>query len=244
MSEQVTTLEAPLTLGHTEKLAAVRPRHFAATNGTATALLNQQMSNPVWRLKRLMDVLIVLFAGVLVLPLMALIALWIKLDSKGPVIFSQPRPGLHGKLFNIYKFRTMHVGAEARFSGLDEALREEFERYGKIRKDPRVTRAGRVLRRLSLDELPQLWNVLRGEMSLVGPRAYMMEQLPNLEDYPLIFQVKPGLTGLWQVSGRNDLPFKKRLELDTYYVRHASILWDLAILGRTIRVVLTGHGAY
>jgi lipopolysaccharide/colanic/teichoic acid biosynthesis glycosyltransferase len=231
-------------MGHLEKVPIVHNRHFSTTNGKVAPPLVNPVSGRVWLLKRVMDVTIVLCSGILALPLMAFIALWIKLDSEGPIFFRQQRPGLHRKRFHIYKFRTMHVGAADQFSGLDEHLQEEFACYGKIKDDPRVTRAGRVLRRLSLDELPQLWNILRGEMSLVGPRAYMMEQLSNLDGHDLIFQVKPGLTGLWQVSGRNTLTFKRRLELDEDYVRRVSIWHDLTILGRTVRVVLTGHGAY
>jgi len=194
--------------------------------------------------KRCLDIIAALVLGILAIPLIVVIAIWVKLDSPGNVFFSQMRPGRYGKRFKIYKFRTMHIDAEQRFARLSPELRAEFEQYGKIKNDPRITRAGYWLRRLSLDELPQLWNVLIGDMNLVGPRAYLLEQLPQITNPDIVFQVKPGLTGLWQVSGRSSIPFERRLKLDAYYIRKWSLKMDLNILLRTFSVVLKGTGAY
>ena len=195
--------------------------------------------------KRALDITMTCAIGALSLPLAGLIALAIKLDSRGPVVFVQRRPGLDGKYFNIYKFRTMRTGREGDFRCLSAHLQKEFETYGKIRNDPRVTRVGRLLRRTSLDELPQLWNILKGDMSLVGPRPYLDQQVEELADRKqTIFRIRPGLTGVWQVNGRNDLVFRRRLAMDIWYVRNYSLRTDGMILLRTVTVVLRGNGAY
>ena len=199
-------------------------------------------------IKRAIDFVLASAGGLLALPLFAVIALWIRLDSPGPVFYLQERLGKDGKRFMAVKFRTMYQDAEGRLSQIlahDPVLREEYEMFHKLRNDPRVTRAGRFLRKLSLDELPQLWNVLKGEMSLVGPRAYLPRELPAMAGSErIILRVLPGITGLWQVRGRNELSFGGRLEIDIYYVRNWSIWLDLYILARTAWVVLFGRGAY
>ncbi|MEM3434110.1 MAG: sugar transferase, partial [Candidatus Methanomethyliaceae archaeon] len=170
------------------------------------------------------------------------------LDSPGPVLFRHRRLGLGGREFWCYKFRTMHVNAEEVLQKLlasDPALRAEWERDFKLRNDPRVTRVGRLLRRTSLDELPQIFNVLKGEMSLVGPRPIVEKEVPRFglfaSDY---FSVRPGVTGLWQVSGRNDTGYEHRVRLESWYVRNWSLWLDLTVLIRTIGVVLARRGAY
>jgi exopolysaccharide biosynthesis polyprenyl glycosylphosphotransferase len=177
-------------------------------------------------------------------PLAGLIALAIKFDSPGPIIFSQNRVGLGGQLFKMYKFRSMRQGAEEEL----ENLRELDEIDGvtfKIRQDPRATPVGRFLRRASLDELPQLWNVLRGEMSLVGPRPNVPEETDRyLEWHKKRLQVPPGMTGMWQVSGRSLLSFDETVLLDLYYIENWSFWLDCKILLRTIPTVLTGEGAF
>jgi Undecaprenyl-phosphate galactose phosphotransferase WbaP len=183
------------------------------------------------------------------LPLFAAIALAIKLDSRGPVFFKQERFGKRGQVINVFKFRSMRSDADARlkeyFNAHPEA-RYEWVRYKKIKDhDPRVTRVGRVLRRFSLDELPQLWNVLRREMSLVGPRPYIQEELDQVKQIKsILLQVKPGITGLWQTSGRSLVPFRERLSLDEYYIRNWSLWRDVAILMKTVKVMVTGRGAF
>ena len=199
-------------------------------------------------IKRVIDLSLTLLGGLLTLPLFIFIAIWIKLDSPGPVFYLQERLGKGGRRFMAVKFRTMYQNAEERLHQLleqDSALREEYELFHKLKNDPRVTRAGRLLRKLSLDELPQLWNVLKGEMSLVGPRAYLPRELPAMAGAErIILRVLPGVTGLWQVSGRSEISFSGRLEIDIYYVRNWSIWLDLYILARTVWVVIFGRGAY
>ena len=183
--------------------------------------------------------------GLLVLtPLLAVVALAIKLDSKGPVFFRQSRRGRGGSTFRIVKFRTMFTDAERQrfdLAGLNEVTGPLF----KMRKDPRITRVGGFLRKTSIDELPQLWNVLRGEMSLVGPRPFVVHEADQITGWAgRRADITPGITGLWQILGRNDLTFEEMTKLDYVYVTNWSLWWDLKILLRTIPVVLARRGAY
>ncbi len=194
--------------------------------------------------KRAMDVTVALIGLILLLPFFALLALLIKLDSDGPVFFTQIRVGKGEHLFTCYKFRSMRRGAE----GEQEKLRELNEADGpifKIRDDPRITRVGRVLRRLSLDELPQLFNVLMGHMSLVGPRPAPPFEVQRYQSWhKRRLEVAPGMTGLWQVSGRSELSFDEMVLLDLYYIEHWSPFLDVQILLRTLPNMVTGEGAY
>ena len=194
--------------------------------------------------KRLFDLSLTTLAMPLVLPLMAVTALAIKLDSPGPVFFVQQRVGLRKHLFPMFKFRSMYQDAEERLKEI-EHLNEAEGPIFKIKDDPRMTRVGRFLRKTSLDELPQLFNVLRGEMSLVGPRPMSIRDV-DLFDRGIQrkrFSVKPGITCLWQVSGRSDLTFEQWLELDLKYIKNWCFLLDVKILIRTVPVVLMGRGA-
>ncbi|MCS7284048.1 MAG: undecaprenyl-phosphate glucose phosphotransferase [Anaerolineae bacterium] len=194
--------------------------------------------------KRVMDVVLAALVLVLAAPLMALIAIAIRLDSPGPVIFRQTRVGLRGRLFEMYKFRSMHVGAEEQQDMLAD-LNEADGPIFKIRNDPRLTRVGRIIRRFSLDELPQLVNVLRGEMSLVGPRPPIPSEVEKYQEWhKKRLEAPPGMTGLWQVSGRSRLPFDEMVLLDIYYIENWSLWLDFKILMRTIPKVLLGEGAY
>jgi len=195
--------------------------------------------------KRFLDVTVAAVALLISWPLLLLIALWVKLDSPGPVVFSQQRIGWHGKPFTMLKFRTMVVGAEEEMGVILDHTEEGQHFLRKRSDDPRITRVGRFLRRWSLDELPQMLNVLRGEMSIVGPRP----DLPLLaEDYApwqrKRYSVPPGVTGWWQVTGRSDNPSVLHVEEDLYYIRNYSFLLDLEILVRTIGAVVGGKGAY
>lgn len=192
------------------------------------------------------------FAGALVgiimlAPLFAAITLLSKLTSRGPVFFKQERMGKDGQLFNVYKFRTMHVDAEQKLQHIlatDPIRRQEYEVFHKMRDDPRITPVGKVLRRYSLDEFPQLINVLLGDMSLVGPRAYLPRELTKMRGLEKeVLKSAPGLTGLWQVSGRNQLSFDERVTIDVDYQKSSSLSLDYYILLKTIPVVLTGNGA-
>jgi exopolysaccharide biosynthesis polyprenyl glycosylphosphotransferase len=197
-----------------------------------------------WGLKRALDVFVSIAALIALSPLMLGTAIAIKLDSPGPVFFKQTRVGKYGVTFGCYKFRSMYIDAEKRKADL--AVQNEADGpVFKIKNDPRITRVGRIIRKLSIDELPQLINVLRGEMSLVGPRPpvpkevaqYTVEQLHRLD-------AVPGITGLQQVSGRSDLNFKRWVELDLQYISEQSVWNDIKILLMTIPAVVTGRGAY
>ncbi|MFI7138574.1 sugar transferase [Streptomyces massasporeus] len=178
-----------------------------------------------------------------VAPVLITAAVAVKLDSPGPLLFRQRRTGWRGKEFHVLKLRTMHVGSERMRDAMAEANEADGHLF-KIREDPRVTRAGRWLRRYSLDELPQLVNVLRGQMSLVGPRPLPVADSAFTGEARRRLLVRPGITGLWQVSGRSDLAWEDALRLDLEYVDTWSIRLDLAILCRTLPAVLRGDGAY
>lgn len=195
-------------------------------------------------LKRTIDLLISLVGFILLLPLTALLVLAIKLESRGPVLFRQKRIGRDGQPFTLYKFRSMKPGAEEELPSLTD-LNQAQGIFFKMRDDPRITRVGRLLRRTSLDEFPQLLNVLRGEMSLVGPRPGLPQEVENYQEWhKKRWEVQPGLTGLWQVMGRSDLSFDEMVMLDLYYIENWSLWLDLKILLLTIPTVLTGRGAY
>ncbi len=194
--------------------------------------------------KRAMDVVGAVIGLTVGLPLLGLIALAIRLDSPGPVIFRQTRIGLGGRMFQMYKFRSMYQGAEEEQAALLE-LNEADGPLFKIRNDPRVTRVGRFLRRTSLDELPQLLNVLRGEMSLVGPRPSLPNEVEQYQEWhKKRLEAPPGMAGLWQVSGRSRLSFDEMALLDIYYIENWSPWMDFKILLRTVPQVVLGEGAY
>lgn len=192
--------------------------------------------------KRLMDVMIAVAALLILLPVLALIATLVKLDSPGPVLYCAPRAGRKGRRFRCFKFRTMLSDADR----LKTQLRRTNDRKGpffKIRRDPRITRVGRLLRRYSLDELPQLWNVVRGEMSLVGPRPHPLDDVAGYEiEHLARLDVTPGITGLWQVTARRDPSFDRGMELDREYIRTWSLTLDAHILLKTVRAVVQGSG--
>jgi len=177
------------------------------------------------------------------------IFLWcaVVLTSSGPGIYSQPRFGKSGKVFKFYKFRSMLPNSEALLQqhlAENESARMEWSEFQKLDKDPRITSFGRFIRKASLDELPQFWNVLIGDMSLIGPRPCMMNQKTLYDDKWIYYcAVRPGITGLWQVSGRNQLSYARRVELDVDYVRNLSVISDIKIAFKTVSVVLTGHGS-
>lgn len=211
--------------------------------------LRQRLLLPGPRLtKAMLDVVLTLILGLLLLPLIGLIACLIKIDSPGPILYRQVRLGRGAKPFTVWKFRSMRLDADAaleRYLKENPTLKEDWELDHKLKDDPRITRVGSLLRRTSLDELPQLWNVLRREMSLVGPRPIVDREVWRYaEKFELYTRVLPGLTGLWQVSGRNDVSYDERVNLDAYYVRNWSVWLDIYILIRTTWVVLVGDGAY
>ncbi len=200
-------------------------------------------------LKRTIDYLMVLLLSPILIILMPLIAILIKLDSEGPVFFTQEREGQKGQTIRVYKFRTMYKDAEQRLKILlesDQELRKEWETIRKLTNDPRITRIGKFLRKTSLDELPQIFNVIKGEMSIVGPRPVTKEEIQKYyKDFArFYYEVKPGITGYWQISGRNEIDYSKRVLMDTFYVLNWSFWLDIYIIFRTIFVVLARKGAY
>lgn len=199
-------------------------------------------------LKRSIDLLLTILFGIVFAPVMILIAIAIKLDAPGPVFYGHRRIGRGGREFRAWKFRSMVVNADqvlATYLAGNPELQDEWERTQKLRNDPRVTRLGRFFRRTSLDELPQLWNVLRGEMSLVGPRPIVRDEIKHYGlDFETYTYVQGGLTGLWQVSGRSDTSYKQRVDFDRFYVQNWSVWLDFCILFRTIGTVLSRAGAF
>lgn len=197
--------------------------------------------------KRVLDILGAVLLGIVFSPLMIVIGLLLRSDG-GPIIYRHRRVGRGGQIFECLKFRTMVPDADRVLRELLEnhdELKAEWVQDHKLRNDPRITGIGRFLRRTSLDELPQILNVMRGEMSLVGPRPVVREELMRYgRCLPIYLSAKPGITGLWQVTGRNDTDYRRRVALDVYYVRKQNLLLDLYILLKTTRVVLGGGGAY
>lgn len=195
-------------------------------------------------LKRLLDIGGAVCALLCFSPIFLATAIAIKLDDGGPLFFSQPRVGYRGRLFSMFKFRSMIMNADQ----LKDTLLEQNESSGatfKIRRDPRITRVGRVIRRLSIDEFPQFYNVLRGDMSLVGPRPAVPREVATYSpDDRRRLDVKPGITCLWQISGRSELTFQQQISLDVQYIESQSFRTDLLILLKTVPAVLTGKGAY
>lgn len=182
------------------------------------------------------------------LPAMVLIAVLLKVCHGGPVLYRHRRIGRDNREFSCLKFRTMHLDSDAKLESYlaqNPEMRAEWESTQKLRKDPRVLGVGRILRLSSLDELPQLFNVIVGQMSLVGPRPIIRSEVHNYgHDFRAYLSVRPGLTGLWQVSGRNNTTYAERVEMDVRYARERTLAFDIGILLRTVKVVLTGHGAY
>lgn len=195
-------------------------------------------------LKFALDYFLTLAGLILISPFLLIIALAVKLDSPGPVIYRRRVLGMNGREFDAFKFRTMYVNGDEILKDYPE-LEEELAQNHKLKQDPRITRVGRILRKSSLDELPQLFNVLKRDMSLVGPRMITREETNKYSKWKInLMTVRPGITGLWQVSGRSDVSYEDRVRLDMYYIRNWSIWLDLQLLLRTIPAVFWGHGAY
>ena len=210
--------------------------------------VRNNLLRPVIRFfKRSFDIIGASMLLFLLAPLLLALGLAVRMDG-GPVLFSHQRVGLNGVSFDCLKFRSMIVNAGEVLQSLlenDHQAKTEWETDFKLKKDPRITRVGAFLRNSSLDELPQLWNVLKGDMSLVGPRPLVKEELEKYGDQvDYYLQVRPGMTGLWQVSGRNDVDYSHRVYLDVWYVKNWSLWYDIAILLKTFKAVLKKQGAY
>ena len=198
--------------------------------------------------KRIFDLVATICGGLLILPILLVIAILVGIDNKGRIIFAHRRVGRKGKLFPCYKFQSMVSNAQERleeYLAKNPEARKEWEESFKLTNDPRVTKLGAFLRKTSLDELPQLWNVLMGDMSLVGPRPIVTKEIERYGDYIReYYMVPPGITGMWQVNGRSDTTYEERVAMDTWYVRNWSVWVDLVYLFKTIKTVFTGKGAY
>lgn len=213
----------------------------------APRILNRNLV-PKHSMARVLDISCILLALPFILVAFFIITILIMLDSEGPVFYRQTRIGRYGRRFYVYKFRTMVQNADQllqTYLAKSPELRAEWLATHKLKNDPRITRVGAILRKTSLDELPQLWNILIGEMSLIGPRPIVDAEVEKYGDcFELYTQVRPGLTGLWQVSGRSDTSYEQRVELDKYYVLNRSLKLDIQILWKTVFVVLKKDGAY
>lgn len=203
-------------------------------------------------LKRTFDILFGLLALGFGAPVFAVIALLVKLSSSGPVLYCSLRIGRKGRLFRFWKFRSMHRDADQRLEVMLSShpeMRKEWQKYFKLKNDPRLTRIGSFLRKTSLDELPQFWNVLMGDLSIVGPRPYLpreAEVIRNIlgDDMEKLFSVRPGLTGIWQTAGRSSLTFRERVKLEVSYVDRRSFFFDLGIVAKTIPILIFRKGAW
>lgn len=225
--------------------------NFITVNSENISAQNQvdkfklQKKSLVFFIKRLVDIVGSLIGLVIVSPIVLVVAIAMKIDEPaGPIFFSQPRAGKNEKSFQMFKIRSMCVDAEKRLEDLMEHNEIEGAMF-KMKNDPRITKVGRIIRKTSIDELPQLWNVLKGDMSLVGPRPPLFREVKTYsETDKQRLLVKPGCTGLWQVSGRNELDFHEMVELDISYINNISLLFDLKIIIKTIGVMLKPNGAY
>ena len=200
-------------------------------------------------MKRCFDILFSIFAIVITLPITIPIAIIIKFTDGGNVIYGHKRVGKNGKIFKVLKFRSMYMNADQKLKDIlenDLQVKEEWEKNFKLKNDPRITPIGKFLRKTSLDELPQFINVLKGDMSVVGPRPVVEEELIKYykEKAELYKSVKPGITGYWQVEGRSDTNYDERIKMDEYYIKNQSFFLDLKIILKTIKIVITGKGAY
>ncbi len=232
------------------KIPLINAEVFTSINHRGLAFSTRNnLLNPVDKtFKMIFDLLMTAMLMILFFPVLLLLYIVVFVTTKGKPIFKHERIGKGGKPFAIYKFRTMHTNADELLEKLlqsDPAIREEWEKEFKLKNDPRITKVGMFLRKTSLDELPQLINVIKGEMSLVGPRPIVYDEVEKYGKYFTYFKaVKPGITGLWQISGRNDVDYDERVQLDTWYVRNWSIEQDLIILMKTIVTVLLKKGSY
>jgi exopolysaccharide biosynthesis polyprenyl glycosylphosphotransferase len=249
------TLDLVRTVRRPDVHVSIVPRYFEIFTSHATlddvegmpvvTLPPMRLGRSSRLLKRTVDVLVSGTALLVLSPLLAAVAIAIRLDSKGPALYRQPRRGRLGSTFSIVKFRSMHVGAEAKRAEVLHMNEVDGPLFKIKGRDPRVTRVGAFMRKTSIDELPQLWNVLKGEMSLVGPRPFVVYEADLITGWASRrLDMTPGITGLWQVLGRNDIPFEEMTKLDYLYVTNWSLWWDLKILCQTIPVVLGRRGAY
>ena len=232
------------------KLPLINSEFFNSINhkGMALYVKNKLLHEGERNIKAFFDKVLSITLFMLFLPIILILYIVVYISTKGDPVYKQKRIGKDGKAFHIYKFRTMRVDADKMLEEMlenDPELKAEWQREFKLKDDPRITRVGKFLRRTSLDELPQLYNVFQGKMSLVGPRPIIADEVPKYGEYIKYFTaVKPGITGLWQVSGRNDISYDERVRLDVWYVRNWSLELDIMILVKTAAIVLMRKGSY
>lgn len=194
--------------------------------------------------KRILDIVLASIGLVVLSPFFLLVGIIIKIDSKGPVFFAHDRIGKNGKPFKMYKFRTMHKNAQEMIKDFTEEQMKEWKENYKLKDDPRITKVGNVLRKTSLDELPQIWNIIKGDLSIIGPRPIVTDELKKYgENKEKFLSVTPGLTGYWQANGRSDTTYEERMEMELYYVDHISWKLDIKIFFKTIIAVIKKEGA-
>lgn len=195
-------------------------------------------------IKRTLDVLAAVIGSIVVSPIVLILAILVKIDSKGSVFFAHKRMGKDGKIIKVYKFRSMVINSEEILNNFTPEQKKEFEKNFKLENDPRITKMGNFLRKTSLDELPQLINILKGDMSVVGPRPIIQKEVAKYGEYAeKLFSVKPGLTGYWQANGRSDTTYEERVEMDMYYIDNRSLSLDIKIIFKTIISVIKKEGA-
>jgi undecaprenyl-phosphate galactose phosphotransferase len=232
------------------KLPLINSEFFNSINhkGMALYVKNKLLHEGERNIKAIFDRVLSIALFIISLPILLLLYAIIYISTNGHPIYKQRRIGKDGKSFNIYKFRTMKIDADQILEEIlenDPALKAEWEREFKLKDDPRITKIGKWLRKTSLDELPQIYNVFQGKMSLVGPRPIIKDEIVKYDEFFDYFKaVKPGITGLWQVSGRNDISYEERVRLDVWYVRNWSMELDIMILVKTAAMVLMRKGSY
>lgn len=248
MSAQITSQPGHSSISNAQAMRLTTSAVLSTGKSRSQAGVGEQSVYLRLGFKRALDIAIASVALLLIVPVLPIIILFLLIQDGTPIIYRQPRVGLAGRRFDCLKFRSMARDSAKRLETLLQTCsrsRAEWESSQKLKQDPRIHAVGAVLRRSSLDELPQLVNVLRGDMSIVGPRPMMTEQVSLYgESYSTYTSVRPGITGLWQVSGRNSLSFEQRVHFDGLYAQKVTFMSDMRILVRTVWVVLAGHGSY
>lgn len=212
---------------------------------TKIGIADMEIKGKIYRgFKRIVDIILGCIGLVLLSPVFLILAICIKIDSKGPVIFAHKRIGKNGKEFNMYKFRSMYENAEEMIENFNEEQKREWQENFKLENDPRITKVGKFLRKTSLDELPQIVNIIKGDLSIIGPRPIVDEELEKYgENKEKFLSITPGLTGYWQANGRSNTTYEERMQMELYYIDNQSLLLDIKIFFKTIVSVLKKEGA-
>lgn len=212
---------------------------------TKIGIADMEIKGKIYRgFKRITDIVLGCVGLIILLPVFLIIGICIKIDSKGPVIFAHKRIGKNGKKFNMYKFRSMYENAEEMIENFSEEQKREYQENFKLENDPRITKVGKLLRKTSLDELPQIVNIIKGDLSIIGPRPIVDEELEKYgENKEKFLSITPGLTGYWQANGRSNTTYEERMQMELYYIDNQSLLLDIKIFFKTIVSVIKKEGA-